>query len=500
MIFWGMDANAARALAQRLADGATTLDLLRASIEISLNTVPWEGPDAAAFQSDWQRRHSSALARASSLLEQACQYLVCEADNQLVTSAAASTALPSTASYVDLNNSSAVENVATITLPTVPSDGGPEAVSAWWRSLSEVDRDLLLHQHPERLGGLNGLPAHVRDLANRNRLAEERHRAEEQLKMLDADLSDNFFGGMFTNTDAAVENTRNKIAALDRLKATVDNSPERQLLLLDTSGDLLKAAVAIGDVDTADHVAVFTPGLNSTVQDRLTRYVGDMDDLRERALFELHAAGRPETVATVAWLGYEAPQLHRDSLANLLTPHRSVANDYCARMGGQHLARFLSGIHASRVVDPHLTALGHSYGSTATGYALQETSRVDDAIFFGSPGLGVTDADALRLPCGHAYVVEARNDAVADLARFGSDPNQLEDVIGLSARAGTRADPECGSTIPLMESLKHSEYLKQGTTSQYNISVIIAGMPDRAIKDTGYGYGDVIATPLPWAR
>ena len=67
---------------------------------------------------------------------------------------------------------------------------------------------------------------------------------------------------------------------------------------------------------------------------------------------------------------------------------------------------------------------------------------MDDAIFFGSPGLGVTDADALHLQRGRAYVVEGTpNDAVADLARFGSDPNQLEDVIGLSARDGTQLIP-----------------------------------------------------------
>lgn len=437
MIIWGMDDSAGRALVQQVGNGAATVDLLRPSIQIGLDTVPWEWP---------------------------------EADNQLAAGSAAST------------------------------DGRPEAISAWWRSISGLDHDLLLQQQSEQLGGLNGLPAQVRDLANRSRLAEERHRAEELLTMLEADLTDNFFGGMFTNADAAVKNTRNKIAALDTLKATVANCPDRQLLLLDTSGDLLKAAVAIGDVDTADHVAVFTPGLNSNVHDRLTRYVGDMDDLRERALLELHAAGRSETVATVAWLGYEAPQLNRDCLDHLLTPHRSVASDYCARMGGHQLAGFLSGIYASRPVDPHLTALGHSYGSTATGYALQETSRVDDAIFIGSPGLGVTDADALQLRRGHAYVVEARNDAIADLARFGSDPNQLEDVIGLSARDGTRTDPECGSATPLTESRRHCEYLKPGTTSQYNISVVIAGMPDRAVRDTGYGYGDVIATPLPWAR
>ena len=68
MILCDMDVSAAQALAQRLADGATGLDLLRASIETTLNTVLWEGPDAAAFQSDWLRRHSSTLARASALL------------------------------------------------------------------------------------------------------------------------------------------------------------------------------------------------------------------------------------------------------------------------------------------------------------------------------------------------------------------------------------------------------------------------------------------------
>ena len=73
-----------------------------------------------------------------------------------------------------------------------------------------------------------------------------------------------------------------KLRALDALE-TVIGRGDRQLLLLDPfDGHQLHAAVGSGDVDTADHVSVFTPGFTSTVQDSLSRYDGQMDDLRRR--------------------------------------------------------------------------------------------------------------------------------------------------------------------------------------------------------------------------
>ena len=42
---------------------------------------------------------------------------------------------------------------------------------------------------------------------------------------------------------------------------------------------------------------------------------------------------------------------------------------------------------------------------------------------FGSPGLGTSDIDDLKVD--DVYVIEAKNDAIADLGYFGTDTNQL---------------------------------------------------------------------------
>ena len=70
-----------------------------------------------------------------------------------------------------------------------------------------------------------------------------------------------------------------------------------------------------------------------------------------------------------------------------------------ARAGGEDLAAFYQGVNASRTDDPHLTALGHSYGSLTTGYALQhDGTGVDDAVLFGSPGPAPGSATTCTCP------------------------------------------------------------------------------------------------------
>ena len=142
--------------------------------------------------------------------------------------------------------------------------------------------------------------------------------------------------------------------------------------------------------------------------------------LRDRSLSALGGAGRGgESVAAVAWLGYDVP-------AGAV----AVSTPDAARRGGADLARFYDGIDASRRADPHLTALGHSYGSLTTGYALQQAHGVDDAVVFGSPGIGTDHVGDLHVPPGHTGVVEAPWDPVADLGWFGDDPNRLDGVTG----------------------------------------------------------------------
>ena len=169
----------------------------------------------------------------------------------------------------------------------------------------------------------------------------------------------------------------------------------------------------------------------------------------------------------------------------------SVGTADAARRGGADLARFYDGIDAARRTDPHLTALGHSYGSLTTGYALQQAHGVDDAVLFGSPGIGTDDLGELRVPAGHTGVVEAPWDPVADLGWFGDDPNRLDGVTGLSARVATLPD---GTTAA--GSVLHAQYLTAGTTSQHNIAATVAGLPDQRILDAGVGVGDVLRAAL----
>ncbi|MGH4016346.1 MAG: alpha/beta hydrolase, partial [Pseudonocardiaceae bacterium] len=189
-----------------------------------------------------------------------------------------------------------------------PENGTPGDNAGWWAALSEQERRALIDSDPGGLGNLDGLPAAVRDEANRARIDDERAALEDERDRLQADLDDNWFGGTFTNADAALEHVNAKLASLDLIEQTLDQPGERQLLLLDLSGERAEAAVAVGDVDTADHVAAFTPGLGSTVDGSLKDYDHDMEQLQRQAQYESGRYGDGGSVATVTWIGYQAPQ------------------------------------------------------------------------------------------------------------------------------------------------------------------------------------------------
>ncbi|HEY2763445.1 MAG TPA: alpha/beta hydrolase [Pseudonocardiaceae bacterium] len=355
-----------------------------------------------------------------------------------------------------------------------PAGTSPQRVAQWWAGLSPADQYELIHTHPEQIGNLDGIPAHARDEANRSRLPRERATLQAQATRLQA-------AGAAGDPIAAAQlgQVQDKLRALDAIDNTLTRG-DRQLLLLDTTGRRVKAAVAIGDVDTARHVTVFTPGFTSTVEDSLPGYDADLRLLREQAQSESQRFGDGGSVAAVTWIGYEAPQW-----GEIADPGRSVISEGQARAGGTTLGRFLDGVDAARPDDPHLTAIGHSYGSSTTGYAVQQAGAVDDAIFFGSPGIGTSDVHDLHVAPGHSYVIEARDDPVADLGRFGEDPNQLDGLTDLSSGAARTPDGR-----QLNEVTGHSNYLAPDSTSQYNISTIVAGVPDRAVYGENSGLGD----------
>jgi hypothetical protein len=409
------------------------------------------------------------------------------------------------------NASRAGADAGHLTVGGPPAGGTPFDNAGYWNSLSGGQQADVLAQHPDWVGNLDGIPATVRNQANTSQLDGERAALHAEAVRLQTELDGAVFGSAFSNADAGLELVRAKIASIDAISTVMDRG-SRQLLLLDLSGTRATAAIAYGNVDTADHVSVFTPGLNSTVDGNMASYDDQNRLLRVQAQEQSDRYGAGATVATVTWIGYPAPQAEVPGFPGILNPFEvrtqlgsvlDAATDDVARGGAERLSSFLDGIDASRSFDPHLTALGHSYGSLTTSLALQNGTGVDDAVLFGSPGLGTDDVTTLGLDPGRVYLLEADQDPVADLGAFGADPSGLTGVTNLETRPSVTPDGR-----PLAGSINHSQYFDDGdrrTVSAYNMATIVAGVPQRAVYgqdlDRGDAYRQTLGDPLRlWPR
>jgi hypothetical protein len=355
------------------------------------------------------------------------------------------------------------DNAGHLSMLQPPAGGSPADNAGWYASLGPGEKAWLLANRPDLVGNLDGLPAADRDKANRARIPGERARFEAERDRAQA-------AGDTREYDLAVA----RLKSLDNIEGMLGNG-DRHLLVLDTSGERTRAAVAIGDVSSANHVAVFVPGMDSKVDGNMPRYDKDMEELRKRTGEELRAAGRPnETVAVVTWLDYEPPS------NDTVWDSAGAASDGRATDGAERLAPFLEGINASNPHDPHLTALGHSYGSLTTGIALRDhpNTGVDEAIFFGSPGLGdgVESASDLHIPQDHGYNMAAPDDPIAVIGlteHHGPAPSTISDLNQMSTHEYTAADGRHFDA-----SHGHSEYLAADdhyTTSEWTMANIIAG-------------------------
>ncbi len=171
-------------------------------------------------------------------------------------------------------------------------------VRQWWSLLTRDEQQRLITTSPASIGNLDGLPARVRSSAN-----------ERVLDDLLAALR-----GKGSLDDAERRTLENCLAVrreIDRARAARHPRSRAgvvvQLLVFDPrafAGDG-RAAIAVGDVDTADHVAFLVPGLDASLRETLPGLVANAGLLvRESGRV---AAGT--TTAAVAWLGYDAPSL-----------------------------------------------------------------------------------------------------------------------------------------------------------------------------------------------
>ena len=370
-----------------------------------------------------------------------------------------------------------------LTLLEPPKDGTPSQNAGWWNSLSPAGQAILLRDHPDWLGNLDGLPGAVRSQANVARIpglrADLRRQLDDLNKQLDGPMLSDGEPAAIASQIAAVEA---KIHSLDAVQATMARG-DRQLLFLDTSHARAEAAIAVGNIDNAQNVAVFTPGFTSTVDGDLGNYDENMRQLVTTSdrLNALHGGG---PTAAVTWIGYQAPQWD----GGLVDPTQSVASPLAARAGGDSLAGFYNGIGASHAITNaplHLTALGHSYGSTTTGFALGHNTPVNDAVLFGSPGQG---AQHLNVPAGHLYSEISAGDAVP-MVHGTLGPSPYFDSASaatyhqLSTEASTTGLGQLNATHGHSTSPGSLDtgYLADKSTSLYNLAAVTSGHPDLAV-------------------
>jgi len=214
-------------------------------------------------------------------------------------------------------------------------------VIAWWNELSTLDQYRLTRDAPEIVGNLDGVPYPVRNTANRTVL-------EREVQELRSSLAPGLGKG-------AAQLAVTRLAMLSQIEdslAPTPGGPARSLVVLDTRMPG-RAAVAVGDLETADYVSFVVPGALLSIREHMaewTKVAADLFD--EQSHWErLFADG--STVATVSWIGYQTPDI------------TNVLDLDLAEQGADFMASTVNGLDALRAGDePYVSVFAHSYGAT----------------------------------------------------------------------------------------------------------------------------------------
>ncbi|MFF1819180.1 alpha/beta hydrolase [Kribbella sp. NPDC058245] len=375
-------------------------------------------------------------------------------------------------------------------LPGLPPDGStPFQVNAWWNSLSDEEQTRYVLEHPELIGGLNGIPATVRDRANRAQLGQQRAGLEAQLREMDAagpPLDDSGYVDWSNKRKELV----GKIDGIQKIQDALNSQPTQDpatglrdpdkdgffLLGLDTT-DEGRFIVARGNPDTAVNVATFVPGSLTDLSQSGT-LMGQGDALHRAAI----RAGSPST-SVITWMDYNSP----DSIPNAIFLDK--ANEAAPR-----LAEFQQGLRATHLGPvSHNSLVAHSYGSTVAGLSAANGNnpQVDEMIAAGSPGMGVQHATDLTTGRQHTWVIEHPKDMVADTGKVlpgQADPS--EDGFGARVYNAEDGAPRPTGTVTVhtengdvvlpteIDQSTHDNYMREGSGSQAGLDRmgdIIAG-------------------------
>ena len=289
----------------------------------------------------------------------------------------------------------------------------PEERAEYWSKQSYEQKQYLCDHYPEMVGNADGVEGWARDRANRINLREKRLATEKQIETLKEAINDPNQAAFVPLNRQKLEKAEEALKSYKVISSSIGNGISLEdyqhgktgkpisLLTLQDDGRRVKAAVAQGDVDNAAHIGTFVPGIGTTVNGSLKDYIRQTENLRQAAADQGNLALKD--VATIAWLGYDAPgDAKFENLSDITSPK-------LAQAGSDRLAGFLNGMQASRehgAGDAHMTLVGHSYGSTTSGMAATKVHDgvIDDLVLCGSPGMGTYNASDLHVAEGHRWV------------------------------------------------------------------------------------------------
>ncbi|MFF5828409.1 alpha/beta hydrolase [Streptomyces bacillaris] len=359
----------------------------------------------------------------------------------------------------------------------IPQDKSPAERKKWWDGLADEQRQEYLKVAPDLIGGLDGIPAAIRNEANRTYLPvlieEMGHRGGDDVKT--------------------------KLDALRMIQGKLDEPSHPPMFLLGIGDEGNgRAIVSYGNPDTSRHVAAYVPGLGTKLDNEF------VDDTMKRAQdTALIARESDPSVASIIWLGYDAPQ------------HVDVMSKGDAQRGAPVYNEFMAGISVTNGnEDPHVTAIGHSYGSLTVGTAAKQSGGipgVDDVILLGSPGVDAQKATELGVGRDHVFVGAADNDPVThlptkgevalgwglggptgvrvgrDLFDVGNDDLYFGKDPASAAFGAQRFEVDDGPRMILEAGLfeAHSQYFdpERDQASATNIAKVVAGRPEEIVRE-----------------
>lgn len=372
----------------------------------------------------------------------------------------------------------------------VPLPSNPADVARWWASLSWQEQVAVLDAFPGALGNLDGVPASIRDSANRVSLTTEWQRLTSKSQT-----------GFLTPAEIQelrnIARTAQILAGREQHVDPITGEPVTvQLYAFDPGafdGDGLMA-ISMGDLDTAQHTAVSVPGLGTSIQDAGGGGIANLyDESRWATLRENNDPIAPnedplsDSVAIVEWVGYDAPSAPVG--LDLLDPAKyldvaGVTGMDAARAGAARLASDVEGLRAMRPdARTHMTVWGNSYGSTTTAIAATEFDlAADDVVLTASPGSG-TASSVHDFSTGreHTWVGTASTDLVGTLGSDGENQSFIDadGQLGIDpaneAFGATRFEAEQPDRGVVTNPGDHSHYDNPGKEAAYNTSAVIAG-------------------------